>query len=289
MQNKTSTFISKSTNQYEGEKKMTAKVKRKSINWTARTAGGRYHIFALVAASLILAVTVCACSNGSNLGVGARFGSGTIVSEERPADDFDSVFVRGSGTVFLTQGEAVSVVVETDDNLISRVYTEVRGGTLELSYASGPFGTHLRPTQGYNYHITVVDLENITIRGSADVFVDSVVAEQLDLEVTGSGQIDIENIRADEVRADITGSGEITLSGEADTQQVSVTGSGTFDGHDFEGKYVKVSNKGSGTATVWATVELDASIAGKGDILYYGDVVPDMSNGSGEALSLGNR
>jgi hypothetical protein len=248
MQNKTSTFISK---------------------------------FALVAASLILAVTVCACSN---------FGSGTIVSEERSVDDFGSVYVRGSGTVFLTQGDEVSVVVETDDNLIRRVYTDVRGGTLELRYASGPFGTHLRPTQGYNYHITVVDLEDITIKGSAEVFADGIVAEQLELEVTGSGQIDIENITADEVRALITGSGEITLSGEADTQIVSVTGSGTFDGTDFEGKYVEASSKGSGTATVWATVELDASIEGKGDIRYYGDVVPDISYGSGgDVVSLGNR
>ena len=197
--------------------------------------------------------------------------------------------MRGEGTVFLSQGEEISVAVETDDNLVSRVYTEVRGGTLELSYASGSLGTHLRPTQGYNYHITVVDLENVTIEGLAEVFADGVVTERLDLDVTGSGQVNVDDLRADEVKAHITGSGEITLSGEADTQEISVTGSGIFDGHDFEGEYVEVSNKGKGSATVWATVDLDVSLAGEGDIRYYGDVVPDMSNGSGGVLSLGNR
>jgi len=97
------------------------------------------------------------------------------VSEERSVKEFDSIYVRGEGTVYLTQGEEVSVAVETDDNLVNRVYTEVKGGTLNLCYASGLFGTHLRPTQGYNYHITVVDLENVTIEGSAKVFANGVV------------------------------------------------------------------------------------------------------------------
>jgi hypothetical protein len=249
---------------------MTAKVKRNSLNWTARTAGSKVHSFALVAASLILALTVCACSNS---------GSGTIVSEERSVDDFDSILVRGEGTVYLSQGEKVSVVVETDDNLINRVYTGVRGRTLELRYASGPLGTHLRPTdlrptEGYNYHITVVELENVKIEGSAEVFADGVVAEQLALELTGSGQINMDDLSADEVWVDITGSGEITLSGEAETQKISLLGSGTFDGHDFEGKYVEVSSKGSGKVMVWATVDLDVSLTEEAELRYYGDVVP---------------
>jgi hypothetical protein len=142
------------------------------------TFGGKHRFLVLLATSLILALAVGACGNS---------GSGTIVSEERSANDFDRVFVRGEGNVYISQGDEVSVVVETDDNLISRVYTEVKDGTLELRYASGLFGTHLRPTQGYNYYITVVDPANVTIEGSAEVFADGVVTERLELAVTGSG------------------------------------------------------------------------------------------------------
>ena len=42
-------------------------------------------------------------------------------------------------------------------------------------------------------------------------------------------------------------------------------------------------------ATVWAMVDLDASIAGSGQTIYYGDVVPSMSFDSGEVRSLGDR
>ena len=120
---------------------------------------------------LVLAVTLVACGNVSN------FGSGKIVTEERSVSNFERVYVRGEGTVYLTQGDEISDVVETDDNLIRRVYTEVKGRTLELRYASGPFGTHLRPTEGYTYHVTVPNLENITISGSAEVFADGVATE----------------------------------------------------------------------------------------------------------------
>jgi hypothetical protein len=233
---------------------------------------------------LVLAVTITACGNMSN------FGSGKIVTEERSVGNFDSVYVRGEGTVYLTQGEEISVVVETDDNLIRKVYTEVKGGTLELRYASGLFGTHLRPTGGYIYHVTVPNLESITISGSAGVFADGVVIERLDLDVTGSGRVAIDDLKADEVNATITGSGTITLSGEADTQRVSVTGDGIFDGRDLEGKYVRVNNKGSGKTTVWATEALDVSVEGDGEVHYYGDVEPDVSStGSSKVQSLGNR
>jgi len=231
---------------------------------------------------LVLAVTITACGNVSN------FGSGKIVTEERSVANFDSVLVRGEGTVYLTQGDETSVVVETDNNLIRKVYTEVKGRTLELRYASGLFGTHLRPTQGYTYHVTVPDLENITISGSAEVFADGVVTERLDLDVTGSGRIDFEDLKADEANATITGSGTIALSGEVNTQRVSVTGDGIFDGRDLEGKQVKVNNKGSGKTTVWATEALDVSIEGNGEVNYYGDVEPDVSStGSAKVQSLG--
>jgi hypothetical protein len=263
----------------EGEIKMSTKENMNSNHWSANTAGGKVSFFTLVAVSLIMVLSLSGCGAG-------RIGSGTIVTEERSVNDFDSIFVRGEGTVYLKQGKEVSVVVETDDNLISRVYTEVRGRTLELRYASGPLGTHLRPTQGYNYHITVVDLDSVSIEGSAEVFADGVVTERLELEVTGSGQVDMDDLNVEEVWVDITGSGEITLSGAAETQAITLTGSGTFDGHDFEGKYVEVNSKGSGMVTVWATVDLDVSLAGEGEIRYYGDVVPDMSNGSGKVLSI---
>ena len=243
----------------------------------------------IVAVCVIVALVLVGCSDGNYVGLGKRFGSGTIVTEERTVSGFDSIYVHGEGNVYLTQGDEISVVVETDDNIINRVYTTVKDNTIDLSYASGPLGLHLRPTKGYIYHITVVDMAAITVKGSADVWADQVAAENVALEMIGSGQIVFDELTADEVSAEVTGEGQITLAGAAETQNVTITGSGIFDGQDFAGQHIDVHSKGSTQITVWATESLDVSIEGKGDLQYYGDVVPNFQVGSGEIQSLGNR
>ncbi len=243
----------------------------------------------IIAACVIVTLSLVSCSDGTYVGLGERFGSGTIVTEERTVGDFDSISVRGEGTVYLTQGDEISVVVETDDNIINRVYTEVNDNTLDLSYASGPLGLHIRPTKGYIYHITFVDLAAVIVKGPTDVWADQVAAENVTLEMIGSGQIVFDDLTADEVSAEVTGEGHISLTGVAATQNVTVTGSGIFNGQNFEGQDVDVRSKGSTQITVWATESLDISLEGKGDLQYYGDVVPNFQVGSGEIQSLGNR
>lgn len=246
------------------------------------------HNFIVMACILFTALILVGCSDGKYVGLGKRFGSGRIVTEERTVVDFDSIYVRGEGTVYLTQGDESSVVVETDDNIIDRVYTKVLDNTLDLSYSSGPLGLHLRPTKSYIYHITIVDLAAISVKGSADVWADQFSAEDVKLEMIGSGQIVFDELIADEVSAEVTGEGQITLKGGAETQTVTVTGSGLFNGQHFEGQTVDVRSKGSTQITVWATESLDISIEGKGDLQYYGDVVPNFQVGSGEIQSMGN-
>ena len=152
----------------------------------------------IITVGIIAALILVGCSDGSYVCLGRRFGSGTIVTAERTVADFDSIYVRGEGTVYLKQGDENSVVVETDDNIIDRVYTRVKDNTLDLSYASGPLGLHLRPTKGYIYHITVVDLAAITVKGSADVWAYQVDAENVALEMIASGQIVFDELNADE-------------------------------------------------------------------------------------------
>ena len=267
---------------------MNTQVNLKSNHKTGQSRG-QHGLILLAVISLFLALSLSACSNGRTLGLGSRIGSGTIVTEARAVGDFERIEVIGEGTVYLEQGEDVAVSVETDDNLIGRVFTRVKGRTLALSYDSGPFGLHLRPTNSYVYHVTVVDLAAVKITGSAEVFMDQVAAGRVELINTGSGVIEIADLSAGEVSVEIIGSGVIDLSGRADTQRISILGSGIFQGRDLEGKHVDVRSKGSSSATVWATETLTLSLEGSGTIEYYGDVVPEIASGTGAVLALGNR
>src|SRR5690242_12646963 len=52
-------------------------------------------------------------------------GSGNVVTEARPVSGFDRVSVSGAGQLKVTQGDAESLTIETDDNLLPYIRSEV--------------------------------------------------------------------------------------------------------------------------------------------------------------------
>ena len=61
-------------------------------------------------------------------------GSGDVIVEERDVSDFEEILVTGAGRVIVTQGGSESLSIETDDNLMQYIETEVRGNTLEIGF-----------------------------------------------------------------------------------------------------------------------------------------------------------
>ena len=231
----------------------------------------------LLAASL----SVTACN------LNAIRGSGNLVTETRDVSGFDGIALSGSGEVIITQGEAESLTIETDDNVMEHVKAEVSGGTLNLGFEEGI--NLVSPTR-LIFTVGVDELRSVSVAGSGDIESEMIVTDRLDASVGGSGNVLIPELTADTVEARIGGSGEIDLGGEAAAQDVNIGGSGNFRGGDLRGESVKVSIGGSGNATVWATESLDANISGSGSVRYYGSPsVNSSSSGSGNITGLGEK
>ena len=88
-------------------------------------------------------------------------GSGDIVKESRDVDGFDRIVVTGAGTVIITQGGSESLTIETDDNLMEYIETEVSGNTLEIgftrdtAFSPGGGGKVLEPSEGFVFEIRI--------------------------------------------------------------------------------------------------------------------------------------
>ncbi len=218
-----------------------------------------------VALGGFIAFALTACSVA---GLGGLRGSGNIRSETRDIGSFGQVVVSGNARVFVTQGEAPSVVVEVDDNLMEHVRAEVDDFTLRLGFV-GTVGGYA-PTQPLTFRLTVRRL-----RG---------------LELAGSGSIEATNINAARLVVDISGSGKVRLTGKVEEQDITLSGSGRYDAGGVETETARVRVNGSGAATVWASDMLNARLNGSGRISYYGQpqVSRDIS-GSGQVKHLGAR
>lgn len=209
-------------------------------------------LVALLASGLVLMVVVAACGDHDG---GVR-GSGTVASETRDVDPFANLHIRGAADVSISIGEPQSLVVETDDNLLELLETDVGGDTLEIK-----FSERVSPRVGPDVEIVVPALEGIKVDGAAEIAIDAMAGEELEIIVNGV--------------AAVRGSGTV------DRLKVDVNGAGVISFFDLVAEEVDIAISGSGDAEVHATRSLSATVTGSGEIVYQGDPLAVATNITG--------
>jgi len=208
--------------------------------------------------------------------------SGDVISESRNVSDFSRVELRGSGDLVIQQTGRESLEIEADENLMDRIETRVIGDTLRIRVKNRWFVWRFWSSQRVKYHLTVDDLERITIAGSGSVKAKSLKADSLELSISGSGEGDV-SMDVGKLDVNISGSGEFTLSGKARKQELTISGSGDYDAKELKSKTADIRISGSGEGIVNATDKLDVSISGSGDLQYLGrPSINQRISGSGD-------
>ena len=223
-------------------------------------------------------------------------GSGNIIVEDRKVSGFDNILVYGAGKVIVSQGNSESLSVETDDNLMKYIKTEVKGNTLEIGFTDSTLfssrrgGAALDPSDGFIFRVSVIDLEGISVSGAAKFEVEKLKTDQLDISLSGAGDVTVDDLNATRLDVDISGAGDIELTGKVEVQNVVLSGFGRYQASDMESQEAAVTISGAGGAEVWVTETLDVTISGAGDVKYYGSptVNPEIS-GVGRIQGLGDK
>ncbi|MEK6475907.1 head GIN domain-containing protein [Catalinimonas sp. 4WD22] len=207
-------------------------------------------------------------------------GSGNIIIEERALSEFDRIILEGSMDLIILQDDEQLLEVEADDNIVPIISTSVRGGELKIKSTRS-----YRSRDDVKIYISVQDLEELKVRGSGDVYGESVfTGDRLNLEISGSGNMDME-IYYDRLFSEINGSGNFSLYGEALEQEVRINGSGDYRAADLLSEETDINISGSGNGTVNVSDFLRAEIRGSGDIIYYGEPEVNSSiRGSGNLI-----
>lgn len=173
-------------------------------------------------------------------------GSGVSGSQAREVPEFGSVRLDGGFDVRVTAGEARSVVVQGDDNLLEYVRTRVEEGVLVLDFAPGRFRTQ-RPIQ--------IAIANPNLGA---------------FEVNGAGDVELVGLRGERFALSVRGAGDVTASGAVEALDVSIAGAGDANLFALESKRANLSISGAGDISVSASERLEASVSGAGDVRYRG-------------------
>ena len=204
-------------------------------------------------ALLIPAVAAAALLSGC-IGIDA----GPTTTDYRDVAAFTRIKAEDQVDVRLRGGEARRLDVRAGEKVIDDVRTEVRDGTLYVSY-DGPSIRNGRLL----VEVATPTLEAIGITGSADVLADGLDGGALDVRVSGAG--------------------DVTAHGRVDRLTLDVSGSGDADLADVVAREARVDLSAAGDADVSAAARLDADVSGAGDLAYRGDpAVSQRVTGSGD-------
>lgn len=236
-------------------------------------------IVLIIAVISVLAIFAASCK----WTIGMVRGSGDIETEERDVSDFHKVHLSGVGNLIITQGDEESLIIEADDNIIPLIKTDVFRHRLTIGFKRG---YNFIPIAKIKYHLTVIDLDEISLSGAGDIDCDDFNTDRLEFDISGVGDIDF-NINAERVESTSSGAGDITLSGKVDSQEIDISGVGKYDAEELESRECSISLSGAGSATVNVSEELDVSISGVGNVNYTGSphVEQDIS-GLGRVKSI---
>ncbi len=166
----------------------------------------------------LMALMISAC------GLIPAMGSGRLISQSRAVSGFSRVQISGGGDAEIIQDGSEALTIQTDDNVMQYITSEVRGKTLYLGMEFNGLQTVI-PTR-LHFTIHVKNLNGIATSGSWDVTSASVQTDSLGIDISGSGKVNIASLTASQVSTTVSGSGEVSLAGTVSSQTIIVSGSG---------------------------------------------------------------
>jgi hypothetical protein len=214
-------------------------------------------------------------------------GSGNIVTEERAVSDFDAINMAGYGNVIITQGDEESLTIETDENLMQYILTEVRNNKLYIEF---PENTIPDPSISITINLNVTNLESLELSGAASFDIRALDTPSLGILFNGAGNIDLASLSADELTVQLNGAGSISGAGEVGRQDIVISGAGQYSTPNLKSSQADVLVEGLGQVEIWVTNSLTVDIEGAGSVNYYGSPsVTQNVEGAGSIKSLGEK
>ncbi len=218
-------------------------------------------------------------------------GSSKQESEVRDVKNFKNIVLDASFNLTLEESTKEEIEISAEDNILSKITTDVRGDTLYISTERKfpyLFGQVLKNNLPIQVNVKYKNLNSLEINSSGKAEAKSKIrTDNLTLKVNGSGEIKL-SIFSQSLNAEVNGSGNIILDGSATKQNIKVNGSGKFIAENLEAKESEVSVTGSGECRLRSDESLKVDVNGSGNIYYSGNPKKFSQNitGSGTVTKL---
>jgi Putative auto-transporter adhesin, head GIN domain len=225
---------------------------------------------------LIVGVFIALLAAVASLAMTRRTPSyGQSQRETRVVTGFSRIEVDGVAEVRLRQGKTEGATIEAPPQLLSRMRTIVRDGTLIIDLAQERQWSDWMHWSGAKQvpRVTVdfIKIDLVETAGAVKLAADSLRGDELRFDFAGASTVRIKDLQASRLRVDGSGATKVELAGKVGSQSVDLSGAGSYAALDLESDRAEVHVSGAGKAYVNAKTSLSVEISGAGLVEYLGN------------------
>jgi hypothetical protein len=221
----------------------------------------RKMVGSIITILVLLWLPACSLANQENV---------SIQSDSRELGDFSSVVFNAVGEMNIIPGDANSITLVADPQIIDKIQTTIHDNTLYIEFNDNFITSPIDPQLSTKYELTVKTIERITLQGTGNIIVHDLSTNNLTLNLSGVGDISVIDLEAEFLTVNYDGGGQFNISGTATEQDVRINGSGLYDASQLLTRVTSIQLLGSADAAVWVKDNLNATIRGEGVLEYYG-------------------
>ena len=194
-------------------------------------------------------------------------GSGNIVKQKRETAVFTGVEAGGAFEVEIKTGPLNVVTVESDDNILPYIKTEVVEGVLEIS--------NKRKFSFENAHfkvfITTPTLNFIKASGAAKIMSVDDIKNVHSIKMESSGAANIKAmVNAPDIQINASGASHIELTGRTRNFNAKASGSSAVKCSSLQSENAQIAASGASTIHTHASVKIEATASGAATIYHLG-------------------
>jgi len=192
-------------------------------------------------------------------------GNKKVVKETRSIGSYTGIDVGGAFNVYLTQQETSSLIVETDENLMEKISTEVRGGTLYIS------SNNIKNATSLNIYLSNPLIEEIKVNGAASLIGENAISgESLVIQATGAARVELE-LDVNDLTTKSSGAAYLALTGNANYHHIDASGASDVKAGKLETIKSTAEASGAANITLNANEEAVSETSGAGSISILGN------------------
>ena len=194
---------------------------------------------------LVISAALVAAFSACHFGRGVK-GSGNLKTEKRDLAAFKAIDTMGAYEVEVMCQKPASFEIETDDNILPLIKTDVRDGVLYVTSEKS-----FNPSRSVTLRISLPELTAVSSRGA--------------------GEVTIQDAKSDDLKIASMGAASIKAAGKVKSTTISSSGAGDIDANRLQAETARVAVAGAASVSVYATEQLDVTVSGVGSVTYGGN------------------